>query len=321
MRITHLIAVVCYWTGIDALFYRLNRRAKRIVTFHNVLPDGLWRENLANGVSCSLEDFTAIVRECATRFRFSTDLFDAKTLTLTFDDGYRNQFSFAFKTLRTLGIPACVFVSGIPLGGLLIDRLLHWVALAPAEAIPGGDRLGFWTREVWPRFVADREARGETVFRELDARWPYAKVEAEMSADYRRERLSGISEAEREEMRTAGWKVGWHTKSHYPLSGLTREALRDELDCPEEFRGVCFSYPYGNPVEVGDEAVRLVRELGYPCAVSNCNTADLNATTRYFLPRLALSADRYALHFELSGAKHFLKFRKMLPVLSEEPGA
>lgn len=48
-RIACWIAYAAYWTGIDALFYWLNRKAKRIVTFHNVLPQGLWRKDLANG--------------------------------------------------------------------------------------------------------------------------------------------------------------------------------------------------------------------------------------------------------------------------------
>lgn len=313
--ISRVVSVLVYWCGIDALFYWLNRKAKRIVTFHNVLPQGLWRKDLANGVSHSLNDFKTIVRECGKQFSFSTDLRDARTITLTFDDGYHNQFEYAFKALRDLGIPAYVFVSKIKEGGLLIDRLLHWVSNVPVDLIPDGDRLRYWTKEIWPRFVADRAARGETVFRELDAKWPYAKIEESLSADYRRERLSGISTAECEEMRAAGWEIGWHTRSHYPLNGLSRDELRNELDCSSEFKGVCFSYPYGNPVEVGDEAVGLVRELGFPCAVSNCNTAELNATSRFFLPRMALRANKYDLHFELSGAKLFLRTRRLLPVV------
>lgn len=313
--ISRMVFVLAYWSGVDALFYWLNCKAKRIVTFHNVLPEGLWRKNLANGVSHSLEDFKAIVRECGKRFAFSTDLLNARTITFTFDDGYHNQFEYAFKTLRSFGIPAYVFVSKIEEGGLLIDKLLHWVANAPAELIPNGDRMGYWVREIWPRFVADRTARGETVFRELDAKYPYAKMEAALSEDYRRERLGGISDDELDEMRRAGWKIGWHTKSHYPLNGLSHAELLDELDCPIEFKGVCFSYPYGNLVEVGDEAIGLVRALGFPCAVSNCNTADENTTSRFFLPRMALSVNKYDLHFELSGAKHFLKTRRLLPVV------
>lgn len=70
------------------------------------------------------------------------------------------------------------------------------------------------------------------------------------------------------------------------------------------------SYPYGNPCEVGEGAIRIAQELGYPCAVANTNEVEHG---QYFLPRMALSADKYLLHFELSGCKHFIKYRRLLP--------
>ena len=68
MRITHAVAVACYWTGVDAIFYWLNKKAKRIVTFHNVLPRELWHPG-ANGVSCDLDGFEKVVDLCARKFR------------------------------------------------------------------------------------------------------------------------------------------------------------------------------------------------------------------------------------------------------------
>ena len=315
MRITHAVAVACYWTGVDAIFYWLNKKAKRIVTFHNVLPKELWSPGGENGVSSDLDGFEKVVDLCAKRYRFSTDFLDPQTLTITFDDGYHNQYAYAFKSLRAKGIPACLFVAGETQGrgGLLIDRLLIWVAHAPVELIPGGDRGLYWRKEIWPRFRDDHESHGEALMKELDATYPYAKIEASLSDAYRRERLGGISDAELDEMRAAGWTIGWHTKRHCPLVQFTGAALREELEPPPAFRGACLSYPYGNPVEVGDEAVRVAELLGYPCAVSNCNDAALNRTSRFFLPRLAPGANKYDFHFEMSGAKFFLKFRRLLP--------
>lgn len=312
-RLIILISAVAYMVGVDELFYWLNRRAKRIVTFHNVLSDEIWRGGLANGVSNRLSDFVRIVEECRKRFPISTELFDAKTLTITFDDGYRNQYSTAFKTLQKMGVPAYVFVSGDVLEGkgLLIDRLLHWVAEAPIEHIPNGGRFGYWVKEIWPRFRTDAKAKGETVFAELNAKYPYENVLAALPENYKRERLGPIRDEELDEMRAAGWKVGWHTKSHYPLAQQEEGALSEELTSPPEYRSVCFSYPYGNPVEVGDPAIRAVEKLGYPCAVSNTNEAK---PSKYFLPRMVLPTNKYLLHFELSGLKYFLKHRKLLPV-------
>lgn len=317
-----ILAVLAYWFGVDALFYWLNRKAKRIITFHNILPDELFRNGIANGVSNKLGDFERIIDECGKCFMFSTDLFDAKTLTITFDDGYRNQYTTAFKALQKRGIPAYLFVSGENLQthnsrseyGLLIDKLLHWVAEAPIELIPDGNRLRYWVVEIWPRFMADSENKGKKLFSELCAKYPYEKIVESLPDDYVHERLDIISDVELDEMRHAGWKIGWHTGSHYPLARLPGEALRRELDSPEEFRQVCLSYPYGNPVEVGDAAIKMAETMGYPCAVSNTNTAMSN-TSRFFLPRMSLPVNKYRLHFRLSGLEYFIKHRKLLPVV------
>lgn len=314
-RFVHLLSVVCYWCGMDALFYALNRRAKRIITFHNVLLDELFRPGLANGVSNRLSEFKSIIRECRRRFPISNDLFDARTLTITFDDGYRNQYSTAFKYLREKDLPAILFVAGDLMpdrqgdGGwsscLNIDLLLHWVAEMPLEQIPGGNRLNYWMSTVWPAFVSHSPT--------LPSRRDLIDIVSKLPSDYLCERLGSISAAELDEMRAAGWQIGWHTKSHVPLVSLAEDAVRGELMSPPAYRAVCLSYPFGNPEEVGPYAPEIAAKLGYPCAVSNTNMVPANVTSRYFLPRLALPADKYDLHFELSGLKFFLKNRRLLP--------
>ena len=313
-KIINVIAFAAYWLGIDALFYWLNRKAKRILTFHNVLPDPMFRDGVANGVSNRLSDFIRIVDECGKKFRFSADLFDAETLTITFDDGYRNQYTTAFKALQKRGIPAYLFVSRDVEGGLVIDKLLHWVADAPIEYIPYGDRLGYWVHEIWPQFVSDVSNRGNGVLSALCEKFPYEKIVNDLPFDYVRERLSGITSGELDEMRDAGWMIGWHTKSHYPLAKLSETELRQELDSPVEFRNVCLSYPYGNPVEVGSAAIKIAEEIGYPCAVLNTNDV-AKKCSRYFLPRMSLMPGKYRLHFQLSGFEYFIKHRRLLPVV------
>lgn len=311
IKILKVISMLAYYSGVDTLFYWLNRKAKRIITFHNVLPDALFRPGIANGVSNKLSDFERIIDECAKRFKFSIDLFDVSTITITFDDGYRNQYTTAFKALQKRGIPAYLFVSGEANNVLTIDKLLHWVAEVPIEYIPGCNRLQYWIKDVWPRFMADSARKGLSVFESFDAVYPYDKISECLPKDYKRERLSGILPVELDEMRNAGWKIGWHAKSHYPLSKLTEAEQRQELGSPSEFRGVCLSYPYGNPVEVGDFALRLAEELGYPCAVSNTNAVE---ASMFFLPRMSLAANKYLLNFQLSGCKHWIKTKRLLPV-------
>ena len=105
------LAAFCWWLGIDALMYWLNKRAKRIITFHNVLPDSLMRGLPKIGCMDTLQDFEKIVDEIGKRFGFSVDLDDPKMVTLTFDDGLVNQCEIAGESLLRRGIPAIMFVA------------------------------------------------------------------------------------------------------------------------------------------------------------------------------------------------------------------
>lgn len=327
---TRLIAILSYYLGLDALFYFLNRKRKRILTFHNVLRDDIWRYSLANGVSCCEGDFRKVVKECSRWFRFSTDLCDAKTLTITFDDGYLNQYTTAFGVLKELGIPAYLFVAGDVRNGVLtVDKLLHWIAEVPAgeyEVEFNGERrrfavsdlwsrVGFWIDWVWPKFKLDAGSRGTKLFEAFDSVYPYERIMETLSEEYRRQRFGSISDAQLDEMREQGWKIGWHTKSHYPLSQLPEAEVETELAAPDSYRSVCLSFPYGEDESVGGNALRIAERLGFPCAVSNTLVSP-NNSSMFFLPRTSVSADKYLLHFELSGLKHFLKRRKLLPLLT-----
>lgn len=310
--------VLSYWLGIDALFYWLNRKAKRILTFHSVLPDGIYEDNVANGVSCSESNFRMTIRELKKKFRFSTDVFDADTLTITFDDGYLSEYEVAGRILKEEGdIPAIVFPAGEVMDGkvLLVDKLLHWAVGIPKTLLK---EMGFetslqlWVKRIWPEFVADVDRRGEGLYERLDALYPFEKILAGLSPEYRRLRLGGIPREQLAELRSRGWLVGWHTKSHYPLAGLSDEAQREELTSPAEMRTVPLSFPYGDVNSVDERARRTAKELGFPCALSD--TIEPPAPLgRFFMPRYAFTPGKYMLHFELSGVKHFLKYRKLLP--------
>lgn len=329
-KIINVIALLAYWLAIDALFYWLNRKAKRILTFHNVLPDSMFRDGVANGVSNRLSEFIRIIDECSKKSRFSTDLFDAKTLTITFDDGYRNQYSVAFKELEKRGIPAYVFVSGDVIKnkgrpGLVVDLLTHWMDNVPAGQhvlqfdrggqicqINDSNRLAMWSQIIWPAFMDDVTGKGRNVLAACDKAYSMEKILSGLTKEYVRDRLNGISGEEREEMRKAGWKIGWHTWSHFPLAKLGDSDLIRELDSPEEFRNECLSYPYGNMCEVGAPAIKLAESKDFPCAVSNTNETQ-EGVSPYFLPRMSLLSDKYRLHFQLSGLEYFLKHRRLLP--------
>lgn len=335
---TRLIAKICYWLQLHRLFYFLNRRRKRILTFHHVLPDELFLAGVANGVSCDVSTFRKILSEVKKFFSFSVDITDVRRATITFDDGYWDQYAVAAPILREQGIPAILFASGQLMRAdgeetaLTVDLLLHWISYVPLtapltlrlrvdekcfqEELRNDNRADVWERAIWPAFLCDAARKGAGVLSQLERIYPLQCILEALPPAYIQLRLKGISPAQLHELLKAGWQIGWHTLSHYPLAKLSCEDAKAELTPIKNFPFCStFSYPYGSGECVSRRDLELAERCGFKHAVSCTHEPTelgLDAE-RYFMPRMILPGDVALLHFELSGLKHFLKFRRLLP--------
>ena len=319
--IMRFIEWVAYWLGVDALFYWLNRKAQRVVAFHNVLPDGVLQMKDRGGICFSASEFRSAIRELKRHFEFSTEPGRAGTLMITFDDGYLNQYEVAAKILQEEGdIPAVLYVSGALVGSkgfencLTVDKILQWqidVPMEVAEKTFGRkfyNRMQIWSEALLPVFAADSEQKGLGLLKRLESAYSVANDMAGRSSEYRRLRFDGIAAEQIADLRSRGWKVGYHTFSHYPVSRLSDGEARKELSPTDgEMLKVPFAYPYGNQDFVSPRDEEIVASLGYPCAYS-CEGDPSARTGRYFLPRMMPPIGKYRLHFELSGVRHFLKY-------------
>lgn len=305
---TNFLMKACYYLGVDSFFYYLNRRAKRVVTFHNVMPE-------------EREAFRSIVKELSKKFCISTDVDDASTLTITFDDGYSNQYEIAAEVLKEEGdIPAILFVSGklIDLteifGALSVDLIVFWCTNVPKEILDkefgSGNRRYVLLNIIFPRYRNDAKARGSSVVNELNGVYPFVRIFGRFDDEWLRLRFTGITKDQLEKLRQRGWTVGWHTQNHFPLGFLSDEDVGMEMTAPTDFCSLPMSYPYGTQKDVGKIARHCAKEFRFKCAFSNvvCPGED-----DYFRCRFAQLDNRYRVHFELSGVKYFLKHFKLLP--------
>ena len=318
------LARFCSAIGGGAVLRALNSNRKKVLTFHNVLPDELFARYPANPVCDSESRFRTIIRLLKRRYRFSTDINDSETLTITFDDGYCNEGEVAGRVLQEEGdIPAIVFASGKALrangmeDALVVDRLMYWCWYAPKDALE--HLTGFrnshdaWVKVIFPSFMKDGESRGENYFSKCDAIYPLTEIISKFDSEYRRLRFGGIPEAKLDELRSRGWIIGWHTESHFPLGALSESEIRKELTAPGAMAGLPMSYPYGHESQVGPVAVKVAEEFGYPVAYSDQMDACV-LTGRWFAPRFEqFVTNEDGLEFELSGMKYFLKHHTRIP--------
>ena len=323
-RLPRIAETLAYWFGVMAIFRRLNRGAKRVLTFHNVMPDAMCACDMASGVTMSASRFDGLIGRLKRRYRFSADFDDPSTLTVTFDDGYRCQFETAGEILERHGVPAVVFVAGDvmsaddPRRALVVDRLLYWASYAPMSALSEfagaevASRALFWHETMNPAYRGDSAARGEGVFARADALWPFAKIVDELDPEMARLRLTGPDPERVEHLKLRGWKVGWHTKTHFPLACLSADDAERELTPPDSScLEVPMSFPYGVPESVSVRDEGIARSKGFPGALSNLSCAN-DREGEFFMLRFSPTGDAVEDEAMLSGFRYFMECGRLM---------
>ncbi|MBX3443104.1 MAG: polysaccharide deacetylase family protein [Planctomyces sp.] len=254
-----------------------------------------WLKNHADVIS--LEDVDRALAEPQRR-----------SVLITFDDGYRDNFELAAPLLASHGLRAAFFITT----GFLDERPLAW-----------WDEISWLVKHAARRRLPDRPdlfdrcALGWRPGEETDAirsvLAAYKSLPAP-AADRLIDELAAATETARpspglidpwmtwdmvRELAAAGHAIAAHTVTH-PLLGrcdLDRQAheirgskarLEGQLGSPV----LGFSYPVGIPGSYSDDTARLVREAGFRWAFSfqggYADTRQPAPPDRYRLPRIAI---------------------------------
>lgn len=304
-----------------------SRAATRILMYHRVLDrttvfdspfNIVSTENfeaqmhyLAKNYDClSLEDFADIARVGRPTPR--------RSVVITFDDGYRDNYVSAFPALLKYGLPATFFVSSDPIGTdelLWPDRVSAVLNMAGSREIEAGlagplrcdlrsDAIGAHLAihtqlKLLP--VAEREAT-------------IARLAGALNVDLGAIRYASmLSWDEIREMDEAGMSIGSHTRSHPVLSRLPVEEIERELRESKEtierqlgHTVRTFAYPCGSPSDIDQRVVASARQH-YEAAVTTfpglCTTSD----DLHLLRRIHVDNDpveRFAVKIELPWLAH-----------------
>ena len=279
-----------------------------ILTYHRVLdaPDAL-----QPGELCA-DSFRAQMRWIARAFNPMT-LHDgvqglrsgrlpSRAVTVTFDDGYRDNLTLALPILRECGVPATLFVTTgylrglLPFHELLLEAVRHArgsqldlreLALGAHPVGDGAQKLRAWhaiRSAVLARAPTERVALAEQVARAAAAP-PLARL---MLAE--------------DELRTAaaGFEIGGHTVTHPTLSRLDAPAAEREIgDGRQQLQALLgvapryFAYPFGRPQsDFTDRDMAIVERAGFAAAVSTSRGVATPASRPFALPRFAPWAQR-----------------------------
>ncbi|PYO02273.1 MAG: carbohydrate esterase family protein [Candidatus Rokuibacteriota bacterium] len=302
-----MVSVVLYYTGIVWLVRRLGREAGTILIFHRVRDE--WHDD---GMSVSRATFERQVSHLSQAYdvvsldeivqRLSgVRRLGRRALAITFDDGFRDNYTRAWPILARHHCPATVFLAVGALDGdapMWTEQLRAAVEATTADALDAtwlglgilplvGDaerRQSLRPLNGWLKHAPDRER--EQALADIRRRLGLA---AEPIARGNDEMLTWEMVAE---MRSAGLSIGSHTVSHKILTRIDLDEAQWEIEesrrriekhLGESIRH--FAYPNGTSHDWNAETQTLVRQSGFESACTtvkgtNPPGADLHALRR-----------------------------------------
>jgi peptidoglycan/xylan/chitin deacetylase (PgdA/CDA1 family) len=293
---------------------RRRRASLLVMMYHRVLaePDPL-RPGEPDAIAFEAQieliagDFNVLpLREAIDRLRSGT--LPARAVSITFDDGYANNYEIAAPILAARRVPATIFVATGYLNG---GRMFNDTVIEAIRSAPSGDFE--LQAQGLPSFRLTDDASRVHAASEIIARLkyldPHERVER---ADSVAERVGVplpsdlmMNDAQVERLARMGFEIGAHTVSHPILASVDEATAWTEIAQSrqrlEEIVGEpvrSFAYPNGTPLKDYSRAhVELVRKAGFDIAVSTEWGAATAQTDEFQIPRVApwdMRAWRYA---------------------------
>lgn len=239
-----------------------------------------------------------------------------KAMLLTFDDGYIDNYTFAFPILEEFGLQGSFFISGKTFTShqLLNVNKIHYI-LAVAElrnlVMDLKSEMEYYrgreydypsVEELFQKYgVGNRFDGGETLFvkRMLQTVLPEKlrnQISSKLFTKYvgvTEEQLAYelyMTEEQIRMMKRHGMFIGVHGYDHYWLGNLAPEQMREDislaLDTLDEFidrRCWVMNYPYGN---YSQEVVRYIKSQGACVGLTiEARTAQIGKDDALLLPR------------------------------------
>ena len=207
------------------------------------------------------------------------DELPSNAVAITFDDGYRDNYEYAFPILKRLGLPATIFVTTGPLDSqdpLWHDTVFDAFRRATAQSVSFGDKA-YGLGTLAEKRLALKAFRGY-LRTQIPADWDkhirqlLTWLQLSDSTPFDSKKLGWEELAE---MATHGITFGAHTVTHPVLTCLSLQDAALEIVTSkrtlEERLGTAvklFAYPNGGRNDFNEALKNILREAGFLCAVT-----------------------------------------------------
>jgi peptidoglycan/xylan/chitin deacetylase (PgdA/CDA1 family) len=274
-----------------------------ILFYHRVLPerdplmpDVMWAKAFDNQMAALSQVFHVLPLEEAVE-KLGAGTLPERAVSVTFDDGYRDNFHVALPILKRHGLHATFFLTTGFMSG---DLMFNDIATESIRRFPAGAvDLTFIGQGVLG--IGNAEARAKLVLNVVQA-LKYLPLDARAEACARLSRIATeplptdlmMDADDVRSLVAAGMSVGGHTVDHPILARISNDECyaqikqnRDVLASLIGYVPRTFAYPNGKPsVDYRAEHVDMVRRAGYSIALSTAFGAATSSCDPFQLPRV-----------------------------------
>ncbi|BCB26570.1 polysaccharide deacetylase [Sulfurimicrobium lacus] len=246
------------------------------------------------------------LHEAVTRLNAGT--LPARSVCITFDDGYADNLTLATPILKKHGLHATFFIATAYLNGgrMFNDTVIEAIRHSSSDGIDLS-ALGLGRHDV-DNPQAKRDAINKILpkvkYLPLDQREDKVAELARMVSDIPLANDLMMTTEQLKALHAAGMGIGGHTSRHPILATLDDSALHQEIAEGKEFlettlgeKIALFAYPNGKPdTDYLPWQVSIVRELGFDAAVSTQRGVSTQTSDLFQLPRFTpwhLNPSRY----------------------------
>ena len=311
------IYFISYYIGVVRLFYFLNNKRQRVITYHNIIPDKYFSKSLCLGVSCKESNFNYQIRLIEDVFNITTQLNKPGTCMITFDDGYQNNYSIAMNILDKYKVKAIFFISFDLVDKkkiIWIDNILKWCSFIPnglytlkdlTLQVKSDNRLFIYQQII--NIIRKEYKLRDDIIKLLNQQYPFCNLNVD--AEFNLLRFCPLNFSQITEMKKNNHLIASHTISHDILSLLTKQELRSEINTSESLIGKfynCdyFAYPFGQEIDIPEISTNKFRAL-FVNYWNYFSEFSLQRIERFSLPD---TKNKYIIHAHLSGLYYFLRY-------------
>ncbi len=296
-------SIVSLLSGTSAVAIKVRQSPSRllILAYHRILSkpqDFAFDEGV---ISVSPEVFEEEVKFCKKYFSLigfeqlkyaieNKAILPPNPLIITFDDGYIDNYRYAFPILKKYGVPATIFLTINHIG---TDKIFWWDEVSYYMKNAGYNQRADVDQVLRSLKIIPNEER----IRRIEELRNRARIDLNIDRQI-------LNWEEIREMRNNGIEFGSHTMTHLVLSQLEdKNRLMHELEKSKEIlenklnkRVVAFSYPVGGSTAFNENIKENVKKAGYDFAVTYMHGVNYldNRIDKYALKRLDLDQQNLA---------------------------